>query len=262
VHVLSLGESVALARELPNLRELLHAGDVPVRASAGSAAIQDRDRVRRVLRVVQGHPKLMELADAAAANRARLDAQLAAAEDAASGQGLEAFFRDGDSALEPGQFLAALTGWTVGALDVLTPSARLMAQFTACMEDGDRRSDGIGATWADLRKRLDRPLDPPPPGPLLDTLTRAALVQPEDGTPVTYRVHPGVAAAITAAAGPGIRDAADAGPGRRPVPDAPRSLGRRCRLARTSHRAGPIAGGGGGGAARAAPCRRRHSCSI
>jgi hypothetical protein len=84
---------------------------------------EDRDRVRRVLRVVQGHPKLMELADAVAADRARLDAQLTAAEEAADGLGLEAFFRDGDSALGPGQFLAALTGWTIGALDVLTPDA-------------------------------------------------------------------------------------------------------------------------------------------
>jgi tetratricopeptide (TPR) repeat protein len=211
VHALSLGEAVALARELPNLRELLHAGDVPVRAPAASVAAVDRDRVRRVLHVVQGHPKLMELADAAAADRARLDAQLAAAEDAASGQGLEAFFRDGDSTLDPGQFLAALTGWTVGALDVLTPAARLMAQFTACLEDSDRNADVIEATWADLWQRLDRPGDPPLPGPLLDTLTRAALVQPQDGAPVAYRVHPGVAAAITAAASPGIRDPADAG---------------------------------------------------
>ena len=209
VHALSLGESVALARELPNLRGLLHAGDVPVRASAGSAAAVDRDRVRRVLRVVQGHPKLMELADAAAADRARLDAQLAAAEDAASGQGLEAFFRDGDSAMDPGQFVDALSGWTVSALDVLTSAARLMAQFIACLEDDDRRSDVIDANWADLWERLDRPGDPPPPGPLLDALTRAALAQPQDGTPVTYRVHPGVAAAITAASGPDVRDAAD-----------------------------------------------------
>jgi CHAT domain len=211
VHALSLGEAVALARELPNLRGLLHAGDVPVRAPAASVVAVDRDRVRRVLRVVQGHPKLMELADAAAADRARLDAQLAAAEDAASGQGLEAFFRDGDSTLDPGQFLAALTGWTVNALDVLPPAARLMAQFIACLEDSDRNADVIEATWADLWQRLDRPGDPPSPGPLLDTLTRAALVQPDDGTPVAYRVHPGVAAAITAAASPDVRDAADAG---------------------------------------------------
>jgi tetratricopeptide (TPR) repeat protein len=211
VHALSLGEAVALARELPNLRGLLQAGDVPVRAPAGSAAAQDRDRVRRVLRVVQGHPKLMELADAAAADRAHLDAQLAAAEDAACGQGLEAFFRDGDSILDPGQFLDALTGWTINALDVLTLSARLMAQFTACLEDDDRNADVIEATWPGLWERLDQPGDPPPPGPLLDTLARTALVQPEDGTSVAYRMHPAVAAAITAATGPGVRAAAYTG---------------------------------------------------
>ena len=134
VHALSLAEAVALARELPNLRGLLHAEDVPIRGPAGSTVAADRDRVRRVLRVVQGHPKLMELADAAAADTARLDAQLAAAEDEAGSLSLDAFFRDGDSALDPGQFLAALTAWTVSALDVLTPTARLMAQFIACLE--------------------------------------------------------------------------------------------------------------------------------
>jgi hypothetical protein len=209
VHALSLAEAVALARELPNLRGLLHADDVPVRAPAGSVAALDRDRVRRVLHVVQGHPKLMELADAAAADTVRLDAQLAAAEDEAGSLSLDAFFRDGDSALGPGQFLVALTGWTINALNVLAPEARLMAQFIACLEDGDRRSDVIEATWGGLWERLGQPGDPPPPGPLLDTLTAAALVQPEEGTSVTYRVHPGVAAAISTAASPDIRDAAD-----------------------------------------------------
>ncbi|HXL90601.1 MAG TPA: CHAT domain-containing protein [Streptosporangiaceae bacterium] len=209
VHALSLGEAVALARELPNLRGLLHAGDVPVRAPAGSMVAGDRDRVRRVLRVVQGHPKLMELADAAAADRGRLDVQLAAAEGEAGGLSLDAFFRDGDSALGPGEFLAALGGWTVNALEVLAPEARLMAWFVACLEDGDRRSDVIEATWAGLWEQLGRPGDPPAPGPLLAVLAAAALIQPGDGTPVTYRVHPGVAAAIAAAAGPGLREAAD-----------------------------------------------------
>jgi CHAT domain len=184
VHALSLDEAATLARELPHLRALL---------------ATEPGLARRVLRVVQGHPKLMELADAAAADRARLDAQLVAAERAAAGLGLDAFFRDGDSTLDPDQFLAALTGWTVNALDVLTPAARLMAQFTACLEDGDRNADVIEANWADVWQRLDQPGDPPPSGPLLDALARAALVQPGDGTPVAYRVHPGVAAAITAA---------------------------------------------------------------
>jgi hypothetical protein len=151
----------------------------------------------------------MELADAAADNRRRLDAQLAAAEDEAGGLSLDAFFRDGDSVLGPGQFLTALTGWTVSALGVLTPTARLMAQFVACLEDGDRRSGIIEAAWGDLWERLDRPGDPPAPGPQLDALAAAALVQPEDGTPVTYRVHPGVAAAISTTADSDIRDATD-----------------------------------------------------
>ena len=64
-----------------------------------------------MLRVVQGHPKLMELADAAAADPARLAAQLAAAETAVGGQVLDAFFRDGATALDAAQFLAP---WPAG----------------------------------------------------------------------------------------------------------------------------------------------------
>jgi hypothetical protein len=125
VHALSLDEAVALARELPNLRGLLHADAGAVRAGAAAAAeaeavaVRDRERVRRVMHVVQGHPKLLELADAAAADTVQLDDQLDAAESAAAGQGLDAFFRDGTSSLNPKQFLAALSGWTGIALGAL-----------------------------------------------------------------------------------------------------------------------------------------------
>ena len=250
-----------------------------------------------MLRVVQGHPKLMELADAAAADRDRLDAQLAAAEEAAAGQGLDAFFRDGDSTLDPDQFLDALTGWTVTALGVLPPQARLMARVRGL--PGGRRpdSDVIEANWADLWRRLDSRSehgpgstpaapragdhgDPPEPGPLLEALAAAALVEagtgcdaccgrrapPGDGPgPVAYRVHPGVAAAISAAAGPesarpptpswprsgrrsptgagaggrgGQRPGGAGGAGRRPVPAAPRRLGHRRHPARARHPCG------------------------
>ena len=213
----------------------------PPAAANRSRLATDRARVLRVLRVVQGHPKLMELADAAAADRTRLDAQLAAAEEAAAGQALTAFFRDGASILDPGEFLVALKAWTLTALAALSPHARLMAEFVACLEDADRRLDIIEANWADLWQRLERPGDPPAPGPLLSALARAALVEAELASatgvgdhagignpptgggepgptarnngqpgPVTYRVHPGVAAAITAQAGPGVQKAADA----------------------------------------------------
>jgi hypothetical protein len=220
VHALSLEEAVALARELPNLRDLLHADGGPVRAGVAADVDADRDRVRRVLRVVQGHPKLLELADAAAADRDRLDAQLVAAEQASAGEQLEAFFRDGASTLDPGRFLDALGTWTSTALSVLPEAARLMAEFVACLEDDDRQTAVIEATWEDLWWRLGRAGDPPEPGPLLDVLAAAALIQPESSPvaqpvgdavqePVLYRMHPGVAAAVQAAAAPEVRAAAD-----------------------------------------------------
>ncbi len=283
VHALSLDESVALARELPNLGNLVHADETPLRPAPARSPAQaianpsereitaDRARVRRVLRVVQGHPKLMELADAMAADRARLDTQLQAAEAAAgqaagTGRGLDAFFRVGESTLGAGEFLTALAGWTAGALGTLSPEARLVAEFVACLEEGDRRSDVIEATWAALWRRLGRAGDPAEPGPLLAALAGAALVEaetvpaagvagraggggpPGEDGPVSWghheatahvgggdeagggglaspgqrdgvvtgrrlvvlRVHPGVAAAVAGAAGPGVRAAVDA----------------------------------------------------
>jgi hypothetical protein len=222
VHALSLEEAVALARELPNLRDLLHADGGPVRAGVAADVDADRDRVRRVLRVVQGHPKLLELADAAAADRDRLDAQLTAAEQASAGEQLEAFFRDGASTLDPERFLDALGTWTSTALSVLPEEARLMAEFVACLEDDDRQSAVVEANWGDVWRRLGRAGDPPEPGPLLDVLAAAALIQPEsssvgqgqpaDGAvqePVRYRMHPGAAAAVQVAAGSEVGAAAD-----------------------------------------------------
>ena len=180
VHALDLAESAALARELPGLRGLLHADAGPERDLDEVAVAADRDLVRRVLHVVQGHPKLMELADAAAtADPARLTAQLDAAEIAASGQVLDAFFRDGATALDAAQFLDALATWTTTTLDQLPGPARLMAQFLACLEDDDRNAWIVGVTWARLWRRLGRPDDPPASAPLLAALTAAALVQPD-----------------------------------------------------------------------------------
>jgi hypothetical protein len=220
VHALDLAESAALARELPGLRGLLHADTSPLRDDAAAEAVvaADRDLVRRVLRVVQGHPKLMELADAAAADPARLAAQLDAAGKTAGGQMLDAFFRDGTTALDATRFLDALTAWTTTTLDTLDGPARLMAEFLASIEDDDRNTLIVDANWADLWHRLTQPSDPPAPAPLLDALAAAALIQPdqplqqgEDGEdrPVTFRMHPGVAQAIRAAATPRVQAAAD-----------------------------------------------------
>jgi tetratricopeptide (TPR) repeat protein len=93
----------------------------------------------------------------------------------------------------------------------------------------------IDSNWTDLWLRLGRSDDAPAPGPLLNILAGAALIEAEpiplpdaddqagkqtvggdqarmrsEPDPVAYRVHPGVAAAIMAVAGPGVREAADA----------------------------------------------------
>jgi CHAT domain len=222
VHSLSLAESAVLARELPNLRRLLHAEGGSFQAATTSVAA-DRARVWRVLRVVQGHPKLLELADAAAADRNRLDAHLAAAQKAASGQHLEAFFRQGESALDTGEFLNALSVWTTAALRALSEPTGLMAKFVACLEDGHRRPDLVDMIWPRLWQGLCMPGEPPDPRPLLAEVADAALIQAEmlsinadtlsvgdGGAPVPgYRMHPGVTAAISAAAGADFRVSVD-----------------------------------------------------
>ncbi len=145
---------------------------------------------------------------------------------------LDAFFRDGETTLDPVSFLATLNEWTRSALTALSPEARLMAEFTACLEDTDRRSGIIEDNWDDLWRRLGRPGDSPQPGPLLAALASAALVEADplpavssgeqsdagavpatgEGRPGSQvlRMHPGVAAGIADAAGPNVRAAVDA----------------------------------------------------
>ena len=221
VHALSLSESVALATELPNLRALLHADAGPAPASFAYARVDmddDRERVRRVLRVVQGHPKLMELADATAADRRRLDAHLTAAEEAAAGQSLEAFFRDGASALGSQQFLDVLARWTGMILAGLPEPTRLMALFLACMDTGDRQSTIVSVNWADLWRRLERPGEPPEPRQALRALASVALIQLEaleetsdDAATqdLVCQMHPAVANTVAPAVGDPVRAATD-----------------------------------------------------
>ncbi|MGH3669385.1 MAG: hypothetical protein ACRDSH_01935 [Pseudonocardiaceae bacterium] len=139
VHALSRDESVLLARELPNLRVLLHNEAEPVRGDNAGPALG-----RRVLTPVQGHPKLLELADAAAADRTRLASQLAAAEAAVDGAALTTFLATGDPVLDAEQFLRALTAWTIEATATLPAPARLLLQTLCRIEQIDRTSTVLG----------------------------------------------------------------------------------------------------------------------
>jgi len=212
VHALSRNESVLLARELPNLRALLHSETEPVRGTG----VADPALGRRVLTLVQGHPKLLELADAAAADPARLVSQLAAAEAAVDGAALTAFLTEGDTALDAAQFLQTLTAWTTDATATLPAPARLLLQALCRIEDTDRDSATLDGNWADLWWRLDQPGQPPPLAEALDPLIAAALVtvnpiDPADPeAPVLYQIHSAIAEAIHATTPQPVTAAIDA----------------------------------------------------
>ncbi|MEV8437856.1 CHAT domain-containing protein [Actinosynnema sp. NPDC051121] len=193
-HALSLAESILLARELPNLRAMLHQDSGPER-DAGVAA--DRQLARAVIHVVQGHPKLLELADAAASNPDRLRARLAAAERTAGDAPLAAFFATGTSDLDGDRFLDVLTRWTVDALTDLPGPARRLAELLACLEDGDRRSEVVVAAWPHLWDADVPPLDAAVAvlraGAIADTVP---VRQADPASAVLYAVHPGVVEAI------------------------------------------------------------------
>lgn len=164
IHALSLGESVLLARELPRLRGLF-------------TAKADHALLRRLLRVVQGHPKLLELADALAADRAALQRRVEAAEMQAQDnrEVLDAFFdkggaHEGESRQSPEQFMKALQGWTSGVLARLTPTARGLFGFLCRLDAEDRIHGVVQANWADVLRRL---------GP--QHVLAAALSEPEQG---------------------------------------------------------------------------------
>jgi hypothetical protein len=203
VHALPLNEAVLLMRELPNLRNLLD----------GSQA--DRELVRRTLRLMQGHPKLIQLAEALAADPPRLAAQLACAEAAqAQGQGeLEAFFRKGKTSFDPEAFTRTLHQWTDGIAGALPEAARTCFHLLCAIEEEDRESWVLATNWADVWKRLGRPEPIPTLAEALAPLVAAGLVEKvtseSDDEAFVVKVHPGVAEAGRVEAGPDFQAAVD-----------------------------------------------------
>ncbi|SFN89001.1 hypothetical protein SAMN05660359_00452 [Geodermatophilus obscurus] len=205
VHALTRDEALLLARELPHLRALTHDTEPVTRTSSRVAA--DRALLARTLTVVQGHPKMLELADAAAADPEILVERVAAAEAAAAARGtpLAAFLATGHSQADPDQLLGALQGWTRAAAAALPEASRLLVQLLAAAEPADRTSPVLDGNWADLWRRTNRPGDPPLWPDALDPIVAAALVDPETAGdpdapdhPVRYALHPGVADTIRA----------------------------------------------------------------
>jgi tetratricopeptide (TPR) repeat protein len=214
VHALSLDESAMLARELPNLGRLLR----------GQAAKNEpgrqrhRELVTRTLELVQGHPKLLELAEGQAARPQDLRRYLERAGKVSAAQAgrLEAFFRTGASKLQAEEFLAVLGAWTNAVAATLSPAARTLFHFLCCLEEEDRWTPVVEANWGDLWRRLAPGGDLPDLTTGLAALEAAGLVDLRDQAgseeqtiPRACYVHPGVAGAGRAAAGDNFQAAVD-----------------------------------------------------
>ncbi|MDA8455971.1 CHAT domain-containing protein [Acidovorax sp. GBBC 3334] len=219
IHALSFAESVLLARELPKLGKLF-----------GNEG--DRELLRQTLRVVQGHPKLLELADGMAEDREALRQRVQAAEKqlADSGELLDAFFakggaHEGESQQRPEQFMQALQGWTCDVLSRLKPVARLLFGFLCRLEPGDRVYSLVKSNWnatlsrlremdaaawaasADYSDGLDSAIGALQKVGLLDVVRQDSDAHELDKC--RYDIHPGVAEATLGDADPALLLATD-----------------------------------------------------
>ncbi|MEN9544083.1 MAG: hypothetical protein RLZZ598_916, partial [Pseudomonadota bacterium] len=194
VHALPLAEALLLMHEFPRLGALAR------------GKLDDRRLARRVLAVVQGHPKLIALAAALAHDKDALSAQVAQAEAeaAAGGRPLAAFFTTGSSTETEAGFLEALNTWTTGVTARLPAASRTLFGFLCALEENDRQSGIVEEVWPHLWQQLAPPA--PALAATLAPLVKAALVEPVTvNEKVTrYHLHPGVAECGRSAAGPAL----------------------------------------------------------
>jgi hypothetical protein len=197
-----LNEAVLLVCELPNLGTLLR-GENPIGLERG------RDLVARTLAVVQGHPKLIELAEGQAGDPAALGQQVerAAAAWAEREGTLAAFFTEGASRYTAEDFLKVLAGWTRGASETLPFASRTLFHCLCALEEEDRQRWIVEATWEHLWRRLAQPGEAPDLAATLAPLLTMGLVEAQTiGAATRYNLHPGVAEAGRAGSCPGAVD--------------------------------------------------------
>jgi tetratricopeptide (TPR) repeat protein len=202
IHALPPAEAVLLARQLPHLSALLYENNPEPVERGGEATTAGRRLVRRVLEVSNGHPKLLELADAQAAHPDQLHRFLDPADDTWTSRGTPTgeFLTSGDQHPDDNQvagYLQVLEGWTRQAWRLLSPAAQLLLQVLCTVEPADRDSTMLERNWADIWGRVTPDTPTPDATPLLDELAAAALIdrQPQndsDNHLEFYGIHPAV----------------------------------------------------------------------
>ena len=240
IHALSLDEAALLARDLPNLGRIFR-GEF---AADGFAELRHRELALQMLKLVQGHPKLIELAEGQATDPQTLQTHLTRAESAyvTGSAPLAAFFEQHRSALNESDFLGVLADWTQTVSDTLPADARLLFSFLCGLEEPDRTEEIVEQNWSNVLRRMGTlarlsdaatlrtatsPNDAANPASkgneedgqecpssarLFDILFRSGLVKRQQDSKrasLSYGIHPGVAEAGRALAGDTIQSAVD-----------------------------------------------------
>jgi hypothetical protein len=186
---------------LPNLAALLQ-GE---RAANDDERSEHRQLVKRLLHVVQGHPKLIELAEGQAGSPAELSKHLDRAasvwvQSSVGEDQLRAFFREGDSQVEGDRFLQSLAEWTTAVAAALPKGSHTLFVFLCCLEEDDREGQVVDATWPNLWNRLALDGGVPDLAGSLAALVSAGLVdvrvscrRDDVNDQRLYAIHPGVA---------------------------------------------------------------------
>ena len=200
VHALSLDESALLARQLPNLGRLIREE-------------HHRGLVTQTLKMVQGHPTLIDFAERQAASPDALRGHLeraVAAQIAGEGR-LAAFFDQRESGLGVREFMAALSAWTRSIAESLPAEPRTLFYFLCCLEEEDREEAIVATVWPHFWQRFGRKSDAPAIKPCLERLRAVGLadIASAEREALVYRIHPGVGEAARDHAGKPYQAAAD-----------------------------------------------------
>jgi tetratricopeptide (TPR) repeat protein len=206
VHALARDEALLLSRELDGLRALLGQPDLLAGPDMTGPGL-----LLEMLELAQGHPKVLELADAMASDPRRLADALTAARGALGGAHLSAFLASGTSELDEGQFARSLASWTTKAMEALAEQPRLLGEVIARLLPEDRDAQLLEAVMAPVGDRLGRSFPALEVAGALQALSDASLVAAEDDGQDGARVdmHAGVAETIAARTSPDVQQAVD-----------------------------------------------------
>ncbi|QKG19134.1 hypothetical protein ACTIVE_0770 [Actinomadura verrucosospora] len=206
VDTLTADEALLLARELPNLRRLLDASTPGMTASAA------RELAKGLLELAQGHPKLLELADAQARDPRRLAPLMASARRAWNETGglPQGFFTTGQAKASGADHVRVLETWVAELAAGLDPRDRDLFWFLCRLEGEDRTRSIVEAVWPDLQRHLGHPAGSWDVA--LKNLADSGLITiriAAGAMSETYELHPAVAAEGRSGAPAAFREAVD-----------------------------------------------------